>query len=130
MDDGGNNVNIFNEFGVAVLFHEFIALPELHLQDLGQIFFLFQEEEVMAGEDVQFFAGVVFLFKQEFDLQDDLADFIFEQRDQDVVLVVEIEVDGAVRDLGLLGDIGDAGIEKAFFGKDLDRRLGDFAMFV
>ena len=61
---------------------------------------------------------------------DELADLFVENRDENVELVVEIKIDCTVRYFGCLGDIGNSGTEKAFFGKNLDRRPDYFFMFI
>ena len=57
--------------------------------------------------------------------QDDqqLLEPILEDRDEDIVLVLEVKIDGAVRDSSGLGDLADAGRVEAVLGEDLDRRL-------
>ena len=42
-----------------------------------------------------------------------------EQRDEQVVLALEVQVDGPVRDAGLARDLGDPGREEAMAGEDL-----------
>ena len=49
---------------------------------------------------------------------------------EDLVLGVEVVVDEAVGDAGLVGDVGDAGRVEALAGEDADRRVEDLAAFV
>ena len=49
---------------------------------------------------------------------------------EDLVLGVEVVVDEAVGDAGLVGDVGDAGRVEALAGEDADRRVEDVAALV
>src|ERR1035437_437228 len=48
---------------------------------------------------------------------------------QDLVFVLEVEIDGAVSDVGAIGDVGDSRVEKAFVGEYRDRSLEDALVF-
>ena len=54
-----------------------------------------------------------------------LAHGALEDRDQQVVLAAEVEVDGAGGDAGGAGDVGDLGVEEAALGEDVDRGAQD-----
>ncbi len=49
---------------------------------------------------------------------------------EDLVLGLEVVVDEAVGDAGLVGDVGDAGRVEALAGEDADRRVEDLAALV
>ena len=52
-----------------------------------------------------------------------------ENGDEQVVLVLEIEVDGAGGDAGGAGDVGDLGVEEAALGEDVNRGAKDGIAF-
>jgi hypothetical protein len=53
---------------------------------------------------------------------DGLLHGLLEDRDQEIVLAAEIEVNGAGRDAGRTGDIGDLGVEEPARGEGRDGR--------
>ena len=53
-------------------------------------------------------------------VRDRLAHRPLEDRDEQVVLAAEVEVDGAGGDAGGAGDVGDLGGEEAALGEDVD----------
>lgn len=64
------------------------------------------------------------------DLDNELADFLFKEGEEDVVFVVEVKIDGAIRNIGFFGDVGDPGIKKAFLTENLDGGIKDFLVFI
>jgi uncharacterized membrane protein YgcG len=54
-----------------------------------------------------------------------VARVLAEDRDEEIFLAVEVEVDRAVGDAGRLRDLGDLGVEVAVAGEDVDRRAED-----
>src|SRR5690606_20696058 len=66
--------------------------------------------------------GLVDLAAQE---REELGDPVLEDRDEDVVLVLEVEVDGAVRDARRLRDLADPRGVEALAREDLDRGSQD-----
>ena len=58
-----------------------------------------------------------------------VAHAALEDRDQQVVLALEIEVDGAGGDAGRAGDVGDLGVEEAALGEDVDGGAEDGVAF-
>jgi hypothetical protein len=57
------------------------------------------------------------------ELGDDQLHLVFKQADQEIILVLEIEVDGTVGDVGQVSDFRHFGIEETFLGKDLHGRI-------
>ena len=58
-------------------------------------------------------------------LRERLAHGALEDRDEQVVLAAEVEVDGAGGDAGGARDVGDLGVEEAALGEDVDRGAQD-----
>src|ERR1039458_6141561 len=50
-------------------------------------------------------------------------------RHQDLFLVLEVEIDGAISDVGAVGNVGDSRIKKPLVGKYRDRSIEDALIF-
>ena len=83
-----------------------------------------------ADQVAEFFHSVVALVDFLPEAVEHLFGLVVEKLDQNVVLVLEVEIDGAVGNTGLARDLGDGGLEKSLLGKYLDGRLKDALIFV
>ena len=128
-DDPAEHAQEVGECGVLVLLHELAGLPELDREDLGGGWLVVDELQVGRDEPAQ-------LLPRRLHVRDggaqgvvDLPHPSLEQRDQQVVLALEVEVDGPVGDARFFGDVGDFRGEEAVAGKDaLGRGQDAFAL--
>src|SRR6266545_2678272 len=104
---------------------EFLALPQLDLDDLGQLGISLQEVEMQVDESAHLGHGIRLIRHGLPELRHELRHLLAEQRGEDVFLRLEIEVDGAGGDSRLTRDVGDARVEIALPGEDPDRGFDD-----
>ena len=93
--------------------HELRRLPQLDLEDDGQIAIAAQPLEVQTGDAAQALARVGRADERRAPFGDGVLHRAFEDRDEQVVLAAEVEIDGAGGDAGGLGHVGDLGVEEA-----------------
>src|SRR5882672_11355328 len=105
-DDAAQHAQEVGELRVVVLLHELARLPELDRQHLGRRRFVRHQLQVGVDEGAQLLG--------RWPVRDrlaqpvvDLLHPVLEQRDQQVVLALEVEVDRAIGDAGLSGDVRD-----------------------
>src|SRR5260370_4779884 len=109
---------------------ELLALAELHLDDLGQLGGRLDDVEV-EPDDLPDLRDGILLPRDLLSYQGDpLGHLLAEERDEDVVLGLEIEVDGAARDPRLAGDVGDARVVVAVAREHADRGVDDLLWLV
>ena len=58
---------------------------------------------------------------------ENLPCFVFVKLNQDVIFVLEIEIDGAIRHTGFFGNLGNGGLKETVLGEYLDCRF-EYAM--
>jgi hypothetical protein len=68
--------------------------------------------------------GLVHLFSEA---TENLLVLIIEKLNQDIVFVLEIEIDGAIRHTGFFGNLGNGGLKETVLGEYLDCRF-EYAM--
>src|SRR5213593_660844 len=109
---------------------ELLPLPQLDLDDLGEIGILLEHLE-MEGHDLPDLRQRVALGGEFSPYQrDPLRHLLAEQGDEDLVLGLEVEVDRAARDARLAGDVRDARVVVAAAGEDADRGGNDLLRLV
>src|SRR5689334_22483300 len=87
---------------------EFVPLAELDLHDLGHVRSRLERFEMQAHEPTQLGPRVRFAGDLLAERVHELGHLFAEQGDEDLVLGLEVEVDGAARDAGLARDVRDA----------------------
>src|SRR2546426_1071929 len=125
-----DHVEIGGDFVRGGAAEELLPLPQLDLDDLGEIGILLEYLE-MEGHDLpdlrqRIALGGELLPYQRYPLRHLLA----EQGDEDLVLGLEVEVDRAARDARLAGDVRDARVVVAAAGEDADRGGNDLVGLV
>jgi len=113
LDDLSNNLEILCQFCGGELFHELYRLAQFDLKDDGHVAVVFEALEMQTGELAQLIARV----GEPGELGPGAAnEFVHrggEDGSEEVVLVFEIEIDGAIGDAGFAGNVGDFGIKVA-----------------
>ena len=104
---------------------ELLALPQLHLHHLGQLGVVLQDPEMEPDEPPQLGDGVVLLGNGLAHRLHEPRHLLPEERDQDLFLGVEVQVDGARGDPRLARDVGDARVEVSLSGEDPKGGLDD-----
>jgi hypothetical protein len=61
---------------------------------------------------------------------ENLAGLVLIKLNQNIILVLEIKIDGSVRHTGLFGNLGNRRLEKSLFGEYGDGRVEDTLVFV
>ena len=100
--------------------HELRRLPELDLEDHGEGAVATERSEVQPGNLVQALDRVGEGADAAPAVGDRLLHRALEDRDEEVVLAAEVEVDRAGGDAGGAGDVGDLGVEEAAGGEGVD----------
>ena len=91
----------------------FDRLPQLDLEDDGEVAVAAEALEVQAGDLAQPLDRVGHAGERRAAFGDRLLHRALEDRDEQVVLAAEVEVDGAGGDAGGAGDVGDLRVEEA-----------------
>src|SRR5712692_7496748 len=104
---------------------EFLSLPQLDLDDLGQLGVALEQIEVQVDEPAHLGHRVRLIRHGLPELGHELRHLLAEQRGEDIFLRLEVEIDGAGGDSRLTRDVGDAGVEIALPGEDPDRGFDD-----
>ena len=126
----GNYVKVFCKFPVSVFLYEFAALPEFNLDEFCQFLVLFHQAQVKKGKVMELVPGVIILGYFLLDPGNDLAHLFFKNGNKNVVFVVEIEINGAVCNIGFLCDLCNSGIEEAVSGKNSYGCLDNPSVFI
>ena len=116
-DDAAEHAQEVGELGVVVLLHELAALAQLDREDLGGGRLVVHELQVRPDERAQLLARRL-AGDRGLERAVELLHAALEQRDQQVVLALEVEVDRAVGDAGFLRDVGDLRGEEAVARED------------
>ncbi len=124
-DHAREHLEVLGEERRRVLFEQRGRLPQTDGDDLREVALRLEEPELELYDAPDlFFYGPVRGRGPLEDLEQ-LPDAILEDADQDRVLVLEVQVDGAVGDIGGVRDLADARRVEAVLGEDLRRRLED-----
>jgi hypothetical protein len=116
-DDAAEQAQKIRELRVLVLLHELARLAELDRQHLGGSGLVGDQLQVAPDERAQLRQRRLLLRDLRAQLVVDLVHPRLEQRDQQVVLVLEVEVDRAVGDPGVLRDLRHPRGEKPALGE-------------
>jgi hypothetical protein len=85
---------------------------------------------VIGHKYLQLDLGVGLLFQKQYNLLNQFAYLLLEYREKDIKFIIKIEINRAVGHLRFLGNVGNAGIEEAFFGKDFSGSTYYFAVLI
>ena len=96
----------------------------------GHVPVLLEFRQVAANQVAELVHGVVALVDRLPEAVKNLFGLVIEKLNQNIVLVFEIEIDGAVGDTGFPGYLGNGGLKKSLLGKYLDGRFQDTLIFV
>ena len=124
-DHVAQDAEVVAEQRVREAFHELRRLPQLDLEDDGQVAVAAQAVEVQVGDASQPLQRIGDAGERGPALGDRLAHHPLEDGDQQVVLAAEVEVHGPRGDTGGAGDVGDLGAEEAAAGEGADGRAED-----
>jgi len=119
LEDVADDLEVFEELHRRIVLQELGALPELHLDDLDEPGLALQQVHVVFDEDPELLDGVPAGADPPAHVRHHLPHLLLEEGDQQVVLVLEVEVDGAVRHPGGTGDLGHLRVEESLSGEDL-----------
>src|SRR5437762_4282138 len=109
---------------------EFLALAELHLDDLAELGVFLDHLEVEADDLPDFRDGLRLPRHLLAQGGDPLGHLVAEEGDENVVLGLEVEVDRAARDAGLAGDVRHARVVVPGAREDADRSVDDLLRLV
>src|SRR5215510_7681156 len=109
---------------------ELLSLAQLELDDLGQVGVVLEDLEVQSHESPQLRHGVALLGDGSPQRAHEAGHLLAEQRDENLLLRVEVEIDRAGRDARLARDVGHARVEVALPGEHLDRGFDDLLRLI
>jgi hypothetical protein len=61
---------------------------------------------------------------------ENLLGLVIEELNQDIIFVLEIEIDGAIRHTGFFGNLGNGGLKETVFGEYFDCRFQYAMVFI
>ena len=120
-DDISNDAEILAQVGRRKALHEFRRLPQLDLKDDGEVAIAAHSLEMQSCNLAKAFNRATFGGHALASGGNRLGHRPLEDRNQQVVLALEIEIDGAGGDAGGTGDVGDLRIEEAAGGEGFGR---------
>jgi len=129
LDDLPDEVQVLEELHRHVPPHEFAGLAQFDLHYLGQVLVLLDHEQVLGDEGPHLFERIAHLGNGFPHPLDPKLHLLFEERDQDIVFVFEIEIDGAVRHACFACNLGNLRVVEALFRKNLYSGLDNLVVF-
>ena len=117
LDDLAEDVQVVGDLLLREEAHELEAVPQLDLGDDGQGAVAAEGLEVVADGDAHPLVGAAHVGQVALERLQVVPRVLAEDRDEDVFLAVEVEVDRAVSDARGLGDLRDFGVEVAVLAK-------------
>ena len=124
-DHVADDAEVFAQLGGGEPLHELRGLPQLDLEDDGEVAVAAEALEVQAGDAAEPLDGVVEPVEHGPSLGEPFAHGPLEDRDEQVVLAAEVEVDRAGGDARGARDVGHLGVEEPAAGEDRDGRPED-----
>src|SRR2546429_844453 len=104
---------------------ELLPLSQLDLENLGELGVLLQDPEVEGHDLPNLRQGIALGGDFPPYRRDPLRHLLAEERDEDLVLGLEVEIDRAARDAGLAGDVRNARVVVAVPREDANRGVDD-----
>jgi hypothetical protein len=101
--DFPKKIKIGLEVYLRVGTHEMTALAELKLKNGGKIWMLLHFKEVQVNQLPKFAHSLIFPTQLQTKQLDEFLNFLLENADQKIVLILEVEVDRACRHASLSG---------------------------
>ena len=98
----------------------FVGLPQLDLEDDREVPVVAEPREMAAGQPPEPLGRIGEVGDLGAAVGQPFTHAALEDRHQQVVLALEVQVDGAGRDAGGARDVGDLGVEVAALGEDVD----------
>jgi hypothetical protein len=120
LDHLAQDVEVVGHFLLREEAHELEAVAQLDLRDDGQRAVAAERIEVVFHRDPQPLLGTIDVGQQLFERVQVVPRVLAEDRDQQVFLAVEIEVDRAVGYARRFRDLRDLGVEVAELGEHID----------
>jgi len=125
LQDGPDQLEIRRHLVGGGAAEELVALSQLDLHHLGQRRVLLEDREVQEHEAPQAGLGLRHLGDLAPEVGDERRHLLAEERDEDLLLGLEVEVDRAAGDAGLARDVGHARAVVAVAREDADGGLDD-----
>src|SRR5579864_230681 len=119
-DHAFDQIKILHQQVVRELPEKLQAVAELGLKDDGQLAVVAKAVEMQVGDAAQLFPRLGHVFQRTPGALNEAVESGVNGCHQQLVFVLEIKIDGAVGHPGAVGDLGDAGVEKAVLGDNLN----------
>jgi hypothetical protein len=119
-DDVSHPIQILAEFTTGEKAHKSSRMTSFDLQYMGQRMIASNGFKVEANHQAQLLDRVIRARNLLVETNDEAAEDVVENRHQEMLFALEVEIQRAVGDLGLGSDIGHPGGEIPLGGKDLD----------
>ncbi len=116
---------VLAQFGRRELLHELGRLPELDLEDDGEVAVAAQTLEVQTGDAPKAIERIRGRGERGACLGDRIAHHPLEDRDEQIVLAMEVEIYGTGGDARHACHVGDLRAEEAALGEHADGRAED-----
>jgi len=129
-DDFADQVQVALELQLVVFPHKPAALAQFHLEHRGQIRIGLKLRQMHANQFGETLPGIAMFLGPVAEFGDDQLHLVFKKTNQEIILVLEVEIDGAISDVGQARDFRHLGIEEALLGKDLYGRVQNALTFV
>src|SRR5215471_7867584 len=115
-----NQIKILHQKVVRKLAQELEAVPQFGLEYDGQVAVVSQTLEMQEGDAPQFFPGIGNLGQGSARPVGETMEGGVDGRHQQLVFVLEIKIDSAVRHAGAISNLRHPRVKEAVFGNDLD----------
>src|SRR5712691_11542985 len=125
LEHGLDHVEVGGDFVGGGAAEELLPLAELDLDDLGEVGALLDHPEVERDDLADLRERIVLRGDLLPGERHPLGHLLAEERDEDVVLGLEVEIDRAARDSCLARDVRDARVVVAVAREDADRGVDD-----
>src|SRR5687767_11775013 len=130
VQDGADQLEVRGDLVRRCAPEKLLPLPQLDLHDLGHVGARFQHLEVQPHEPADLRLGIVLARDLRSQSLHEGRHLLAEERDQDLVLGLEIEIDGAAGDAGLPCDVGHARVVEAVAREDAHGGVDDLLRLV
>src|SRR5580658_1609119 len=117
-DDASDGIEVSTELRSGVLFQELRRLPEDHGHDFGKIALAFEEAELNFHDSFELLRGARGARQLLLEKVEKALDVALEQRHEQSILRLEVQVDGAIGDARGTGHVTDACRMKAAARED------------
>src|SRR4051812_24193557 len=129
LDGLAKDVEIVGDFLLRQQTHELQTVPQFDLRNDGQRAVASEGLQMMTDGDADSFFGTADVGDGALERLQIVARVLAEDRDEQIFLAVEVEIDGAVGDAGRLRDLRHLGVEVAVPREDVDGGAEDALAF-